>query len=68
MKSEFIVLDKCGEEIEWLRHFLDDISKWSKPVPAICIFCDNQYAISREQSSMYNDKSRHTHRKHNNIR
>ena len=22
MESEFIALDKCGEEAEWLRHFL----------------------------------------------
>ena len=25
MESEFIALDKCGEEAEWLRHFLEDI-------------------------------------------
>ena len=25
MKSEFIALDKAGEEAEWLRHFLEDI-------------------------------------------
>ncbi|RVW48151.1 Retrovirus-related Pol polyprotein from transposon TNT 1-94 [Vitis vinifera] len=32
MESEFIALDKCGEEAEWLRHFLEDIPRWSKPV------------------------------------
>ena len=25
MESEFIALDKVGEEAEWLRHFLKDI-------------------------------------------
>ena len=25
MESEFIVLDKAGEEAEWLRNFLEDI-------------------------------------------
>ena len=25
MESEFIALDKCGEEAEWLRNFLEDI-------------------------------------------
>ncbi|KAL6327752.1 hypothetical protein AAG906_024722 [Vitis piasezkii] len=30
MESEFIALDKCGEEAEWLRHFLEDIPRWSK--------------------------------------
>ena len=25
MESEFIALDKAGEEAEWLRNFLEDI-------------------------------------------
>ena len=37
MESKFIALDKAGEEVEWLRHFLEDISMWPQPVPAICI-------------------------------
>ena len=28
MESEFIALDKCGEEAEWLCHFLEDIPTW----------------------------------------
>ena len=28
MESEFIALDKAGEEAEWVRHFLEDISIW----------------------------------------
>ncbi|KZV31625.1 hypothetical protein F511_00429 [Dorcoceras hygrometricum] len=27
MESEFIALDKCGEEAEWLRLFVEDISR-----------------------------------------
>lgn len=42
MEYEFITLDKCGEEAEWLRNLLEDIPKWSRPMPAICIYCDNQ--------------------------
>jgi hypothetical protein len=26
MESEFIALDKAGEEVEWLLHFLEDMS------------------------------------------
>ena len=37
MESEFIALDKAGEEVEWLRHFLEDIPIWPQPMPAICI-------------------------------
>ena len=68
MESEFIALDKCGEEAEWLRHFLEDIPRWPKPVPPICIHCDRQSAIGRAQNSMYNGKSRHIRRRHNTIK
>ena len=69
MESEFIALDKCGEEKEWLRHFLEDIPRWPKPVPPICIIhCDSQSAIGRAQNSMYNGQSRHIRRRHNTIK
>ena len=68
MESEFIPLDKCGEEAEWLRNFLEDIPRWPKPVTAISIHCDSQSAIGRAQNVMYNGKSRHIRRRHNTIR
>ncbi|XP_073154047.1 uncharacterized protein [Henckelia pumila] len=68
MESEFIALDKAGEEAKWLRNFLEDIPCWMKPVPAIMIHCDSQAAIGRAQSSMYNGKSRHIRQRHNTIR
>ena len=68
MESEFIALDKAGEEAEWLRHFLEDIPFWPKPVPAICIHCDNQAALSRAHNFVYNGKSRHIRRRHNTVR
>ncbi|XP_073132492.1 uncharacterized protein [Henckelia pumila] len=68
MESEFIALDKCAQEAEWLRLFLKDVPGWVKPIPAICIHCDSQSAIGRAQSKMYNGKSRHIHRRHNTIR
>ena len=68
MEFEFIALDKAGEEVEWLRHFLEDIPIWPQPVPAICIHCDSQLAIGRAQSHIYNGKSLHIRRRHNTIR
>ena len=68
MEYEFIALDKCGEEAEWLHHFLEDIPRWPKPMPPICIHCDSQSAIDRAQNSMYNGKSSHIPRRHNTIR
>ncbi|KAD4384795.1 hypothetical protein E3N88_24963 [Mikania micrantha] len=68
MESEFIALDKAGEEAEWLRQFVEDVPGWPKPMSAICIHCDCQSAIGRAQSAMYNGKSRHIRRRHNTIR
>ena len=68
MESEFIALDKAGEEVEWLRNFLEDIPFWPQPMTPICINCDSQAAIGRDGSIMYNDKSRHIRRRHNSVR
>ncbi|GKA49062.1 retrovirus-related pol polyprotein from transposon TNT 1-94, partial [Tanacetum coccineum] len=62
MESEFIALDKCGEEAEWLCQFVEDIPRWPKPVTAISIHCDSKSAMGRAQSTMYNGKSRHIRR------
>ncbi|XP_075086149.1 secreted RxLR effector protein 161-like [Nicotiana tabacum] len=68
MESQFIILDKAGEEVEWIRNFLEDISFWAKPVAPICIHCDSQAAIGRAGSVMYNRKSHYIRRRHNIVR
>ncbi|PHU06732.1 hypothetical protein BC332_23221 [Capsicum chinense] len=68
MESEFIALDKVGEEEEWLQNFLEDIPYWPKLVAPVCIHCDCQAAIGRAGSMMYNDRSRHIRRRHNTVR
>jgi hypothetical protein len=68
MESKFIALDKAGEEAEWLRHFLEDMLMWTKPVPPICIHCDSKSVIGKAQSYIYNGKSRHIRRRHNTVR
>ena len=68
MESEFIALDKTGEEAEWLRNFLEHIPMWTKPVPAICIHCDSEATTGRARNHMYNGKSRHIRRRHNTVR
>ena len=46
MESEFIALDKAGEEAEWLRHFLEDMPMWMKLVPSIVyIMIANQLLV-----------------------
>ncbi|XXG85520.1 hypothetical protein AAC387_Pa11g0582 [Persea americana] len=68
MESEFIALNKAGEEAEWLRLFLEDIPMWSRHVPPIYIHCDSQSTIGRAQSTICNGKSRHIRRRHNTVR
>ena len=71
MESEFIALDKAGEEAEWLRQFVEDIPRWPKPATAICIHCDSQSALGRARSTMHNGRNRHIRhirRRHNTIR
>ena len=41
MEYEFITLDKSGKEAEWLHHFIKDIPRWPKHVPAISIHWDS---------------------------
>ena len=41
IESEFIALDKVGEEAEWLRNFLEDLLNWSRPMLTICIHFDS---------------------------
>ncbi|KAK4368221.1 hypothetical protein RND71_012013 [Anisodus tanguticus] len=68
MESEFIALDKAGEEAEWLHDFLKDVPCWDKPVRSVMIHYGNQSALRRTQSSMYNGKSRHIRRRHKTVR
>ncbi|PHU05794.1 hypothetical protein BC332_26616 [Capsicum chinense] len=68
IESEFIALDKAGEEAEWLRNFLEDIPYWPKPMAPVCIHCDSQAAIGRAGSMMYNGKSRHIRQRHNTVK
>ena len=41
---------------------------WPKPVPAICIHCDNQATISRAQNFIYIDKSKHIRHRHSTVK
>ncbi|PHT40589.1 hypothetical protein CQW23_19443 [Capsicum baccatum] len=68
MESEFITLDKVGEEEEWLQNFLKDIPYWPKPVAPLCIHCDSQETIGKAGSMMYNGKSRHIRRRHSTVK
>ena len=47
---------------------MEDIPLWPKTVPTICIHCDDQAAVSREQNLVYNDKSKHICRGYNIVR
>ncbi|XP_071708736.1 secreted RxLR effector protein 161-like [Rutidosis leptorrhynchoides] len=67
MESEFIALNKAGEEAKWLRQFIEDIRRCPKLVSAISIHFDSQSVIGRTHSTMYNGKNRHVRRRHNTL-
>ncbi|KAB2622521.1 hypothetical protein D8674_024703 [Pyrus ussuriensis x Pyrus communis] len=68
MESEFIALDLAGDEVKWLKHFMEDIPVWPKLVTAICIHCDSMAAQSRAKSHVYNGKSRYIRHRHNTLK
>ena len=68
MESWFIALDTAANEAKWLKHFLEDIPLWPKPVTAICIHCDSMAAQGQAKNAEYNGKSRHIRRRHRTIR
>ncbi|KAM1331756.1 hypothetical protein ACFX2H_043877 [Malus domestica] len=68
MELEFIALDAAADEAEWLKHFLEDIPLWPKPVTTICIQCDNMAAQGRAKTAECNGKSRHIRQRHRTIR
>ncbi|KAF3670490.1 putative receptor-like protein 12-like [Capsicum annuum] len=61
-------MSSAGEEADWLRSMLIDISLWGKPIPPLTIYCDNKTSIFRASSDCYNGKSRQVRLKHNHVR
>ncbi|XP_074378585.1 secreted RxLR effector protein 161-like [Apium graveolens] len=68
IEDEFVALDKASEQAEWLRQFLEDISRWEMPAPPLCIHCDSTAVIGTTEHVLYNGMSRHIRRRHNSVR
>jgi len=68
MELEFIALDKANEKAEWLRHLLEGIPLWPKPINAIYKYYDNLTTSMRVKNSVHNGKSRHIRHRHNIVR
>jgi hypothetical protein len=51
MEEELTTLDTGTIEAEWLRELLMDLPMVEKPIPAICMNCDNQTMIVKVNSS-----------------
>nr|GEU96918.1 zinc finger, CCHC-type [Tanacetum cinerariifolium] len=67
MEYEFVVLSAAGNEAEWLKNLLFEISLWVKPMAPISIRCDSAATLAKAYSQMYNGKSRHLGLKHSMI-
>ncbi|GJS48576.1 zinc finger, CCHC-type containing protein [Tanacetum coccineum] len=68
IESKFVALTDAGNEAEWLRNLILEISLWSKPIAPISIRCDSAATLAKAYSQMYNVKSRHLGVRHNMIR
>ena len=65
MEVEFIALEKTSSEVEWLRNLLVDIPLWTIPASFVFMHCDNQAAIAKAKSKIFNGKNRHIRLRHN---
>ena len=68
MESEFVALAAAGNEAEWLRDLLLEISLIRNNLSAISIHCDSQATLARAYSEIYNGKSRHISLRHDYVR
>ena len=59
MEAEFIALEKTSSEAKWLRNRLSDIHLWMRPAPFVSMYCDNQAAIAKAKSKIFNGKNKH---------
>jgi hypothetical protein len=68
MTAEFVALDSCIKDAEWLRNLLMEIPLWPKPMPPASLHYDIQTTLSRAYSHIYNGKSRHIGLRHSYVR
>ncbi|GJV76654.1 hypothetical protein Tco_1508238 [Tanacetum coccineum] len=68
MESKFVSLAAAGNEAEWLKNLLFEISLWSKPIAPTSIHYDSAATLVNAYSQMYNGKSRHLGVRHSMIR
>ena len=59
MEAEFIGLEKASSEAKWLRNHLSDIHLWMRPALFVSMYCDNQAAIAKAKSKIFNGKNKH---------
>ena len=65
MEAEFIALEKASSEVEWLRNFLANVPLWTRPGLSLSMRCDNQAAIAKAKSKIFNGKNIHICLRHN---
>jgi len=68
MESEFLSLELVGQEAEWLKDLLADVSLWEKQATPISSHCDSKAAIGVAHNSVYNGKRRHIRIRHSAVK
>ncbi|GAA0158809.1 hypothetical protein LIER_38727 [Lithospermum erythrorhizon] len=68
MKYEFISLELAGQEVDWLRNLLTDVSLWGKHETLVSTHYDSQAAIGVAKNTVYYGKRRHIPIRHDVLR
>ena len=58
MESKFIALELAGQEAEWVRNLLADMSLWGRQASLVSLHCDSQAVIGIDKISVYNNNKK----------
>lgn len=64
MEAELFVLPSSGEEANWIKNLILDISLSKLQVNSLSIFCDNQAAVQVVKNVLFNMKERYVQLRH----
>ena len=68
MKAEFIALKLAGQEADWLKGLLANMSLGGRQHMTISLRCDSQVAIAVAHNNLYNEKERHIRIRHSAVK
>ncbi|WVZ22914.1 hypothetical protein V8G54_001458 [Vigna mungo] len=65
MESKLVAFEMVDNKAKWLKKFLANIPRGTKPTPSVSIHCDYQSTIAIAKNKNYNGKNKHIQLRHN---